>query len=48
MVWFMVDSAAHVHSCGTHLHVHTQLPNLTWKIRRLRASEHNEYLSYYI
>ena len=39
MVWFMVDSAAHVHPCGTYIHVHTQLPNPTWKNRGLCASE---------
>ena len=39
MVWFVVDSGAHVHSCGTHIHVHTQLPK---KIRELRASECSE------
>ena len=39
VAWSVVDSAAHVHPCGTHLHVHTQLSNPTWKIRRLCACE---------
>ena len=43
----MVDSTAHVHPCGTYIHVHTQLPHPTWKNRGLCACEHNECLSYY-
>ena len=38
MVWFVVDDA-HVHSCGAHIHVHTQLSNPTWKVRGLCACE---------
>ena len=42
MVWFVVDSDAHVHSCGAHIHVHTQLSNPTWKVRGLCACECTE------
>ena len=39
VVWCMVDSAVHVYPCGSHILVHTQLPNPTWKIRGPCACE---------